>query len=78
MIASRAIGLHFFLLIQIVISQYFTFTTFSDWASSLVKDVIPDFEGLLVVLDPFGHHEAEEEREPEDEEIPRRVEVHKL
>ena len=46
--------------------------------SNLVKDIIADFEGVRVFLDPDGHHEAEEEGEAEDEEIPRRVEVHKL
>ena len=40
--------------------------------------MIADSEGGRVALDPDGHHEAEEEGEPEDEEIPRRVEVHEL
>ena len=47
-------------------------------SSYLVKDIIADFEGVRVFLDPDGHHEAEEEGEAQDEEIPRRVEVHKL
>ena len=46
--------------------------------SNLVKDIVADFEGVRVFLDPDGHHEAEEEGEAQDEEIPRRVEVHKL